>query len=451
MPSAALASTLPKRDQDGFWLDGLAGEGHGTTALTELRKQQLVLLGRGRRGTADVVVDGKKCRVNLELPREQAQRRQTRASSTISWYAIGAMSEPSPFCAEVLKAGARGYAAVAVEKLFAQFPELDRRFAPNASSKWRDNLLARIQYLAASVDTGHHVGFVQHVAWEKIALMARGGDEACRDLECSLRVLRETLAAELPVNASAAALQCLDLTLERFHAMPTDVSMELDTSTPAGTLGAKYLLAVLEGDRRAACELILDAAKGQSAITGTLTVTEICERVLGPVQIELGRMWRLNQISIAEEHFATETTQTAISMLYLHLAQRPRHGKVALCACVESNAHDVGVRMVAAALEDSGWRAICLGQNVPIDDLARAAADFQVDLIALSGSLITHVPLIGAAIARLREAAPNAKIMVGGLAFAGSSLDQQLGADASASSIADVVAVANRLVGLQTP
>ncbi len=250
MPSAALASTLPKRDQDGFWLDGLAGEGHGTTALTELRKQQLVLLGRGRRGTADVVVDGKKYR-EAEATHAR-QRRQTRASSTISWYPTGAMSEPSPFCAEVLKAGARGYAAVAVEKLFAQFPELDRRFAPNASSKWRDNLLARIQYLAASVDTGHHVGFVQHVAWEKIALMARGGDEACRDLECSLRVLRETLAAELPVNASAAALQCLDLTLERFHAMPTDVSMELDTSTPAGTLGAKYLLAVLEGDRRAA-------------------------------------------------------------------------------------------------------------------------------------------------------------------------------------------------------
>ena len=74
------------------------------------------------------------------------------------------------------------------------------------------------------------------------------------------------------------------------------------------------LLALLEGDRRRARELVF-AANGME-----LSIPRKYLEVLLPAQSEIGRMWLANEITVAEEHFATATTRSAMAQL---LAQAP--------------------------------------------------------------------------------------------------------------------------------
>ena len=132
-----------------------------------------------------------------------------------------------------------------------------------------------------------------------------------------------------------------------------------------------YLLKLLEGDRRQASQLILDA------LDENHDVREIYLDVLLPVQQELGRMWLTNEINVAEEHFASQATRTLMAQLLLHADFRPANGKTAVLAAVAGNHVDIGVQVVADFFEMDGWRTIQLGANVPAADLAQATDCFQ--------------------------------------------------------------------------
>lgn len=367
------------------------------------------------------------------------------------------LSTSEKFAAEVLRQSASALAAMTTERMLEEIPDLAGRYQPNPSLKWRENVSGRVHYLAAAVATGRPHMFLHQARWDKVAHAARGGEAACADLMCSMRCLRSVINEELPNAARPVVLECVDAAISTMASASTDSHTLLDASTPTGRLAAEYLLAILEGDRHRACMMMLDAVtKGRADLgMGPLPVLHAYMQVLSPVQQELGRMWHINESTVAEEHFATTTTHTVMSALYPHLPRAPRNGKAVLCAAVETNAHEVGVRMVADVLEMHGWRSVYLGQNVPADDLVIAAEDFRVDLVAISATLLTHLPLMGETIRRMRSAevgsAGGLKILVGGSAFAADpdqTVWQNLGADAYARSLDEAVAAAGRLCGV---
>jgi methanogenic corrinoid protein MtbC1 len=180
-------------------------------------------------------------------------------------------------------------------------------------------------------------------------------------------------------------------------------------------------------------------------------VREVYEQVLGPVQQELGRLWHMNDLTVAEEHFATATTAMVMSQLYPHLPRKPRHGKVVVAASVQGNQHDLGVRMVCDYFEMEGWRAVYLGANVPAPDLAIAVEHFACDLLCLSAYLPTQLRAVEDTIASVRaqEAGQRCKVLVGGPAFLEADvLWREIGADGYAQSAQDAVSVGARLVGV---
>src|SRR5262249_31800717 len=136
-------------------------------------------------------------------------------------------------------------------------------------------------------------------------------------------------------------------------------SAPLSADTPEGRLGASYLLALLEGDRLHASRLITDAAKAGMPVSHNY----LC--VLWPLLKELGRMWELAEIDVAEEHFATATTGMVMAQLYPYLERKKSNGRTVVAATVEGNQHELGVRMVADFFEMAGWRAVYLGSGVP--------------------------------------------------------------------------------------
>ena len=218
----------------------------------------------------------------------------------------------------------------------------------------------------------------------------------------------------------------------------------MTAETPAKRLAATYLLAILEGDRRKAIGLILKAAdEGQS-------VPDLYSRVLQPAQEELGRMWLLGEINVAEEHFATTTTRLVMVQLHAREACGPSNGKTLVAAAVAGNQHDLGIQVVADLFERDGWRVIQLGSNAPTDDLAQAVEFYDADLVALSVSLAAQLTALEETIAAIRatERGTSVKILVGGCGMTGAAdLAKSKGADDYASSAVDAVARGNALVG----
>jgi methanogenic corrinoid protein MtbC1 len=353
---------------------------------------------------------------------------------------------PSPFLSQILDASAAGYAVLATERLLTRRPEIADRFAPHPRLAWKENLSGRLRDLSDAVEQGRPGLFVDQVVWGKIAFAARG--VPTDDLLESLVALREVLDEELPPDQRASPLALIDSAIDAYRAAPTDQPSRLSADTDEGRLAARYVLALLEGDRRRASAIVLDAVDAK-----TLSVRDAYLLVLIPAQIELGRMWHMNEISVAEEHFVTATTKMVMAQLLARSPVAPRNGRTIVVSAVEGDTHDIGLHVAADFLEIAGWRVIFLGNNMPPGDLVRAIDDFEADILALSATLPSQRRNVAQTIKLLRTHADRAGIpvLVGGRAFADDTAWRDVGADACAPKADDAVSVAESLVNGRKP
>ena len=149
-------------------------------------------------------------------------------------------------------------------------------------------------------------------------------------------------------------------------------------------------------------------------------VRSVYLEVLQPALYEIGRRWEEAEISIAQEHLATATTQSLMARLAERLdAGTDRRGRTRLVACAEGELHSLGGRMVADFLDADGWDVLFVGALSPVGALAEMAAERGVDVVALSASLSERLPEVAAAVRALRALDPRPLIAVGGQAFAG--------------------------------
>jgi methanogenic corrinoid protein MtbC1 len=287
--------------------------------------------------------------------------------------------------------------------------------------------------------------FTSQVRWAKTALAARG--VSAEHFRAGLSLLKSVLDKELPQQVRPLAAQYLDEAIDAFDEQPADASVRLLPDTPHGHVASNYLLALLEGDRRRASRVVLDA------IDRPESVPDIYLHVLMPAQAELGRMWLTGEINVAEEHFASYTTKMVMGQALAHAAFQPPNGKTLLAAAVAGNQHDIGLCAVADFFEMDGWRTIQLGADVPVGDLVQAVECFDVDLLALSACLNVQVETVKSTIRAVRGAPRGEvlKILVGGLAFADSrDLAVEMGANGYAGNAHEAVQLGGQLVGLSS-
>lgn len=342
--------------------------------------------------------------------------------------------------AEFLRVRADELADLASRRLMEAHPDFLARYRPMPAIKWRSHYLARLLDLAAAVLAGSPEVFGTQMAWSKTAFRARG--VPVDDLRASLDTLHEVLNHETPPDDRGELARYFQAAWSALIATPDEPPPRVSVRTPEGELAARYVATVLEGDRLAACDLVMNAVRGGlSAVSAYLSV-------LAPAQQELGRLWHLNELTVAEEHFATATTVMLMSQIMSVAPRRPRDGRIALAACVQGNTHDIGIRMVADLLEMDGWRAIPLGADVPTDELPEAAAMFGAHLAALSVSMPTQFQEAQDTIAGLRQRGPaGLRILVGGGGFLGAGeVWRRWGADGWAATAADAPMEASRLV-----
>jgi len=78
--------------------------------------------------------------------------------------------------------------------------------------------------------------------------------------------------------------------------------------------------------------------------------------------------------------------------------------------------HDVGAKVVSAALRDAGFEVIYTGLRKTPEQIVSAAVDEDVDVVGLSVLSGAHLPLTERVIALLREqGAGDKRVVVGGV------------------------------------
>ena len=194
-----------------------------------------------------------------------------------------------------------------------------------------------------------------------------------------------------------------------------------------------FLRPAIAGDSVAAVSVALKLL--DNGVPERLLITDL----LAPVQIESGRRWMLDQLSVAEEHLVSGCVEAALHALAATISGRERHGHVVL-ACPEGDWHSIPAHMFSLQLQYEAFGVRFLGPSSPADHVGRILAQRPADALVVCCTMLTSF----AGVLRLAAAAhaEGIPVLVGGGALTdGQEKVELLGGDAWAPDLDSAVAV----------
>jgi DNA-binding transcriptional MerR regulator len=160
------------------------------------------------------------------------------------------------------------------------------------------------------------------------------------------------------VSGGLAAAQAARLVLSDGEPAPRAVS----GSATAMEDAAGALTASLDRLDEQAANTALDR------LFSTYTVETVLQDVVIPYLHRLGERWAAGEVSVAQEHFASNLLRGRL----LGLAQGWGQGRGpgAILACLPGEHHELGLLVFGVALRRRGWRITYLGTDSPIGPVA---------------------------------------------------------------------------------
>lgn len=161
-----------------------------------------------------------------------------------------------------------------------------------------------------------------------------------------------------------------------------------------------------------------------SAIVGSLLddgidLKEIYTELFQKSLYRIGKLWDHNELTIPEEHMATQITEALISKF---APPSPANAKYkSVVTCIDKEFHELGAKMVSHVFEMCGWKTYYLGASVPSKEIVKYVKRIDPDVIALSWSLYLNLGRFLELVDGLVKFFPNKKIVVGGQALNGNS------------------------------
>jgi MerR family transcriptional regulator, light-induced transcriptional regulator len=197
--------------------------------------------------------------------------------------------------------------------------------------------------------------------------------------EDDLRRVRRMRAYLLEGLSAAEAARAV---LAEAAAQPAERSTEPDSiAVPDG---------IAEADRSAALRVALDDLDEPAAhvvldqFFGSLTIEAVVRDVLMPYLHGLGERWRRGEVTVGQEHFASNLIRSRLAAMTA--GWDGGRGPRALLACPPGELHDIALLSFGLVLRRSGWRVTYLGADTPVGDLEQTAAAIDPDQVMLSAS-----------------------------------------------------------------
>jgi MerR family transcriptional regulator, light-induced transcriptional regulator len=188
------------------------------------------------------------------------------------------------------------------------------------------------------------------------------------------------------VSGGLAAAQAARLILSGGEPAPRTVSA---SATILDEEGGNFAASLDRLDERAA-NTALDR------LFSAYTVETVLQDVVMPYLHRLGERWDAGEVSIAQEHFASNLIRGRL----LGLAQGWGQGRgpSAVLACAPGEHHELGLLAFGVALSRRGWRITYLGADSPIGAVADVTRSLRPAVVVLSSmnpdNFVDHGPQI---------------------------------------------------------
>ena len=184
-------------------------------------------------------------------------------------------------------------------------------------------------------------------------------------------------------------------------------------------IGRAYAAALLRGDEVAA-ELVI-----REALEARLSAAEIDDEIIAPALWFVGELWERGEISVADEHIATEISIRVLALeREAQRVARARGGLCVMLAAPEGEQHVVALKMTGSLLRDAGYGVVMVGADVPADALAVSARRHEADVICLSATMPGGEDQALIAIHEVQQQWPSTGFVIGGRGLTSRSLSR---------------------------
>jgi len=338
-------------------------------------------------------------------------------------------------------------AGAVVACAYGRHPDLRARYGPAGRTESRQDAVYHFWYLADALDVSSPALFNDYVGWVKVLLAQRGVPS--EDLDHHLVCMAEVVRGEMPSRVAGPAVAMIEGALTLLPAMPSTTTSLLESEHRLSPLAREYLHQLLGGYRSAGGRLAFEAVeRGES-------VRDLYLQVLQPALREIGRLWQINKINVAQEHFCSAATQVVMAQLLSRVDAANRRGHRVVVACICGELHELGARMVGDFFDMAGWDAYFCGANTPHAACVQSVVERAADVLAVSATMGYHLHAGQELIQSVRLDPWCAKlhVMVGGHPFSiDPALSRTVGADGTAADADAAVELAGKWVdGSATP
>ncbi len=323
----------------------------------------------------------------------------------------------------------------------ANNPDLLKRYGAAGKRRCYKDAEYHLKYLIEALTMERPDMYANYILWASAMLKARHLTE--KDLEDNLDVVQQSIHNIMGPQFSSVTKHYISAAKEKLKDQSDESQSCITENNPLKQEVTTYLEYLLQGKRHEATLFISEL------IDQGIEIKAIYQHIFQVSQYEVGRLWQLNKITVAHEHYCTAATQLIISGLYKHIYATNRKGKTLVACSISGELHELGIRMVSDFFEMDGWDTYYLGANIPDRQLIEALSEHKADVLALSVSLPIHVSKAATLIKTIRrnKNLSNLKIMVGGCPFLkNDNLWQNVAADAFAKNAQQAITKANELV-----
>ncbi|MGZ4786875.1 MAG: cobalamin B12-binding domain-containing protein [Terriglobales bacterium] len=343
-------------------------------------------------------------------------------------------------CATELSTQSASLVEDTLAKLYRRHPEMKVRYGAAGQQRCREDIAYHFITLGESLFAADANLFLKYIGWGKSLLVNRKV-KADHLFDCLL-IMQDVVAGGLSQAGAKKVNEYIQLALDTFDSFADTPPSCIDPSSSYANLANSYLEALLSSDHEQARKVM------QSARLAGLGFPEIYQSIFQAAQREVGRLWQVNYISVAQEHYCTATTEMLMSEVHAESKGAAKNGDLFVGACIAGEQHSIGVRMVADVMETNGWRSYLTGANTPTPSLVDLVRRLNVHILGISCATAMHLAAVRELIASVRECSKPTRVMVGGRVFCDfPGLWKKVGADGFAEDADAAVRVAARLVG----
>ena len=192
-----------------------------------------------------------------------------------------------------------------------------------------------------------------------------------------------------------------------------------DSNDPLANIRA----CVEQGEKEAIVELV------KKALADGMDPLDITKKGLSEAMNVVGDKFGSGKLFLPQVMLAAETMQAAFNTIkeIIPASESLDKGTV-IVATVKGDIHDLGKNIVAALLENNGYKIVDLGKDVDPEVIVQAIKDNKAALVGICSLMTTTMPQIDNTIAAIRAAGLKTKVMVGGAVVSQDYADQA-GAD----------------------